>query len=322
MSSNDQAAEFIKLLIKQNETDFTKTIHREPYPSISVTRPELSHAGKTVLVTGGGTSIGLSIAKSFLRAGASTIVITGRRLEVLEASVEKLKAEAAKIGVEAVVLARKNDVADHAAVKALWSGLEAEGIVVDVLVSNAGDFVGGKTILDVGSDRLWQAFETNVRGPLDMVENFAKQPGNRPKAVVVVATQGINMLYEEQLVVTSQNPGYSMTKNSGALLMQLIAKDSSPENLQIVSFHPGVIYNETFLTIGFSETDLPYDDPELPGSFAVWAASKEARFLHGRFVWASWDVDELATGELRKRIDDNVDFLRIGVVGLHGARKD
>ncbi|KAH8666168.1 hypothetical protein BGZ61DRAFT_538358 [Ilyonectria robusta] len=84
------------------------------------------------------------------------------------------------------------------------------------------------------------------------------------------------MLYEEQLVVTSQNPGYALTKNSA----------------------------------------------ELPGNFAVWAASKEARFLHGRFVWASWDVDELATGELRKRIDENVDFLRIGVVGLRGARKD
>jgi hypothetical protein len=25
----------------------------------------------------------------------------------------------------------------------------------------------------------------------------------------------------------------------------------------------------------------------------VWAASKEAKFLNGRFVWANWDVDEL-----------------------------
>lgn len=39
--------------------------------------------------------------------------------------------------------------------------------------------------------------------------------------------------------------------------MRLITKDASPENLQIVTFHPGVIYNEVFGTIGFSETDLP-----------------------------------------------------------------
>ena len=31
----------------------------------------------------------------------------------------------------------------------------------------------------------------------------------------------------------------------------------------------------------------------LPASFMVWAASKEAKFLNGRFVWANWDVDEL-----------------------------
>lgn len=58
----------------------------------------------------------------------------------------------------------------------------------------------------------------------------------------------------------------------------------------------------------------------LPGSFALWAASKEAKFLHGRFVWAEWDIDEYSKGELRKRIDDTVDFIRIGVVGLRGAR--
>ena len=31
----------------------------------------------------------------------------------------------------------------------------------------------------------------------------------------------------------------------------------------------------------------------LPGNFAVWLASPEAKFLSGRFVWAEWDVDEL-----------------------------
>jgi hypothetical protein len=31
----------------------------------------------------------------------------------------------------------------------------------------------------------------------------------------------------------------------------------------------------------------------LPASFMVWAASKEAKFLNGKFAWANWDVDEL-----------------------------
>lgn len=54
----------------------------------------------------------------------------------------------------------------------------------------------------------------------------------------------------------------------------------------------------------------------LPGSFAVWCASPEATFLHGRFLWSAWDVDELSQGQLRKKIDEDVRFLRVGVHGL------
>jgi hypothetical protein len=35
----------------------------------------------------------------------------------------------------------------------------------------------------------------------------------------------------------------------------------------------------------------------LPAHFMVWAASDEAKFLNGKFVWANWDVDELKAGE-------------------------
>lgn len=59
----------------------------------------------------------------------------------------------------------------------------------------------------------------------------------------------------------------------------------------------------------------------LCGDFAVWATTKEAEFLHGRFVWASWDVEELSTGELRKRIDEDYFFLRASVSGLRGGLK-
>jgi hypothetical protein len=58
---------------------------------------------------------------------------------------------------------------------------------------------------------------------------------------------------------------------------------------------------------------------ELCGAFAVWAATDEAKFLHGRFAWASWDVEELASGELRKRIDEDPYFLRTSISGLNGT---
>jgi hypothetical protein len=32
---------------------------------------------------------------------------------------------------------------------------------------------------------------------------------------------------------------------------------------------------------------------ELPADFVVWAASPEAKFLKGKFVWSNWDVEEM-----------------------------
>lgn len=63
------------------------------------------------------------------------------------------------------------------------------------------------------------------------------------------------------------------------------------------------------------EPVLTSDTENLPGQFAVWAASEGARFLHGRFVPVWWDVDELKTEEVRSRMEEDL-FLRIGVVGL------
>ena len=63
------------------------------------------------------------------------------------------------------------------------------------------------------------------------------------------------------------------------------------------------------------ETDLDFSD-DLPGGFALWLASKEAAFMHGRYAYASWDVEQLATGPLRKRIDEDPYFLRVNVDGM------
>jgi hypothetical protein len=60
---------------------------------------------------------------------------------------------------------------------------------------------------------------------------------------------------------------------------------------------------------------------DLPGAFAVWAASKEAAFAHGRILWASWDVEELASGDIRKLMEDDYDYLRISVVGIKDTKR-
>ena len=78
---------------------------------------------RTIVVTGGATGIGRAVDERF-RADGETVVITGRRPEVLEKA-------AAEIGARAVVC----DAADPAQVQALRRELPAS---VDVLVNNAG----------------------------------------------------------------------------------------------------------------------------------------------------------------------------------------
>ena len=44
--------------------------------------------------------------------------------------------------------------------------------------------------------------------------------------------------------------------------------------------------------------------------FAVWLASKEAAFLKGRFVWASWDVQELV--KRKGEFESDPELLKVG----------
>jgi hypothetical protein len=50
----------------------------------------------------------------------------------------------------------------------------------------------------------------------------------------------------------------------------------------------------------------------LPAAFAVWATTKQASFLHGRFTWANWDVDEMISWK-EKFADPG--FLKLGLQG-------
>ena len=57
----------------------------------------------------------------------------------------------------------------------------------------------------------------------------------------------------------------------------------------------------------------------LPGSFHVWLASPEARFLKNKFLWVNWDVDELKAKA--KEIEGGAN-LGIGLVGWPFDDKD
>ena len=142
-------------------------------------------AGRTAVVTGGGSGLGAAIARALHAVGASVVVV-GR-------DTAKLDAVVAELGPRSRAVAC--DVADPASVDALRSALE--GTEVSILVNNAGIPGPVAALTDIEVDDWDEVFAVNVRGTFllckallpGMVErgdgdviNVASVSGKRPLA--------------------------------------------------------------------------------------------------------------------------------------------
>ncbi|KAF4434873.1 peroxisomal short-chain alcohol dehydrogenase [Fusarium acutatum] len=290
--------------------------HKKPYQAIDPALPALQQTGRTVVVTGGNSGIGYAIARSFVKANAARVIILGRRKDVVASAAAKLQEEGRQFGSGTDVQGRTCDISDLKSTEHLWKALESENIFVHVLVLSAASYGASETILDGGLSKVWGDFESNVRSTLDMTEQFYKQKTAAPghtKFLVNISTCAAYMWS----TMGPDRPTYGLTKNASTLLLQKIAQDTKPTDMQIVSFHPGGVLTDSAKRVGGDNLKgLVFDDENLPGHFSVWAATPEASFLHGRFVWANWDVDELKTGPVREQIDTDEHFLKVGVEGL------
>ncbi|KAL7948113.1 hypothetical protein V8C42DRAFT_316724 [Trichoderma barbatum] len=289
----------------------TKTIHANPYAAISPSRPELSQQGRVVYVTGGSAGIGLAICHAFGEAQADTVILTGRRESALNEAVEALSKKHPKTKYIGQVL----DAADRPATEKAWTKLDADGILVDVLVLNAA-FVTYRqaTLTDLEYEEAWPSWVTNVGANMDLIDRFyhqKKRVAGRKLSLVNLSTMAIH-----DFETVKAFPAYCASKNAGTLLVQMYAQGVSPDDMQILSYHPGAIWTASVQKSGVPEEMMPWDNVNLAGHYAVWAASDEAKFLHGRFTWAAWDVTELQSEEWKKRIEEKPTYLQVGVVGL------
>ena len=228
---------------------------------------------------------------------------------------------ASSIESPTVYVSRTVDQANNADVVTFWESLAAEGTTVDVLVLNATLFTEAKPLHELSIDRIGRELDINVKGPLHLVQKFRAQHGFKesPKTILNVSTCAIHMQHNG---IVQAQPSYTLTKSAATLACSVMADTVSPEELQIINFHPGMVYSDAWSALGITKDMLPFDEYDLPSSFAVWAASPEARFLHGRFVWVNWDVTELGSGINKKNLEANPDYLRISVIGLRDVDRD
>src|SRR4051812_20430041 len=106
-------------------------------------------AGRTAVITGGGSGFGRATARRFAEEGATKIVLADIRLE----KAEEVKAEIEALGMQALALAV--DVGQiEACEKLVADTLAFVDGKIDILVSNAAPFHGPEPFLEF-SDETW-----------------------------------------------------------------------------------------------------------------------------------------------------------------------
>ena len=132
--------------------------------------------GQVVLITGGGTGIGLGVAKAFAAHGAK-VMIMGRREEVLQKAVKEIGNGAAYV---------QGDVRDFESCKRAVDACVAKFGGLDTLVSNAaGNFAVAAE--DLSPNAMKTVMEIDFMGTFHMCK-AALEPLKKSKNACIIAT--------------------------------------------------------------------------------------------------------------------------------------
>ncbi|KAF2000227.1 NAD(P)-binding protein, partial [Amniculicola lignicola CBS 123094] len=273
--------------VRDYTPSFIKTVHKTPYPAIDPSLPSLSAAGKTILITGGATGIGLATAHAFAAAGATTIILLARRAPTLATASQALSTSYPSVQI----LTYATDISSPDAVTATLSSAiqDAHTHALDILITSAAAVTSMTSLFSLPLSEISHVLSTNIVGNIDLVRKFLSHPSSPsapPKTIIDISSEG-------GFVVYPTTAAYGASKYGFSFLLRHLAFENP--DLRIYSFHPGAIFSPQAEAFGVKKEDHgdAWSDAEVPGRFALWLASEEAVFLKGRFLMAKWDVEEL-----------------------------
>jgi NAD(P)-dependent dehydrogenase (short-subunit alcohol dehydrogenase family) len=177
-------------------------------------------AGKTALITGGNSGIGLATARLFVAEGAK-VAITGRDKARLDAAVEELGPSA--VGIVA-------DATDVAATDAAVASAVAQFGNLDIVFANAG--ISAST--PVGGTSL-EVFESVLKTNITAV--FFTVQASLPHL-----NDGASIILNGSVISVLGNPGYAAYAASKAgvrAMARVMASELSPRNIRVNVVSPG-----------------------------------------------------------------------------------
>lgn len=231
---------------------------------------------KVAVITGGGSGIGLAIARRFVEEGAQ-VVITGRRQEALDEALTTLGAR---------VTAFQGDVSRRDDVERLYKQVGQSYGRIDVLVANAG-VIHPAPLESVTDEQYESQFDTNVRGVFQITQK-ALPLLNDGASIVLVSSIAHFKALEGHCV-------YAATKAAVRSFARSWAYDLKHRGIRVNCLSPGPVKTPIIGKMGVPDESLEAFErtlgemiplgrlgrPEELAAAALFLASAESSFITG-----------------------------------------
>jgi NAD(P)-dependent dehydrogenase (short-subunit alcohol dehydrogenase family) len=231
--------------------------------------------GQTALITGGGTGLGLGMARCFVKSGAK-VVLVGRRKEELDKA-------CAALGKNAFALA--GDVTQLASVPALVAQAEKLADPISILANNAGVHLK-KPAVETSDAEFAKVIETHVFGAFVLTREVGKRMIER-KSGAILFTASMASLMGIPLVVA-----YTAAKSAYVGMVRTLAVELGPHGVRVNAIAPGWIASDMLdkamngdpqrkaKVLGRTPMNR-FGEPDDIGWAAVYLCSPAAQFVTG-----------------------------------------